>query len=465
MNFEMQKAIMLAEHINAFIKLVQKYRENNSFRLNTDRLYQVRLLIEEYKFQLLADELWRINQFDWDEMYTNILVDDFVKGINVIDEYVNRNSNDLFLLKPKLYTLKSLSLSFSKEVTTKGESKMVNLALLGAWHVHTKGFLEDALKTGMAELKVVWDDDVSRGKAIAKEFGVPFEKNLEKVLNREDVEAVMVECATTLHKEVIVKAANAKKHIFSDKALALTVDDCLEIKQAIEENQVKFMVSLESKTIGAYRYAKQLVDEGKLGRVTAVYFRRAHQAALDPNMLPAYWFDKEQTGGGVTLDLGCHGLYLLPYFCGTPKKVSCLMNELFGTGSDENSTTIIEFEDGAIATAHTSFVAYRLDNMLEIIGTEGSLLITGTDTSNFRVLLQSKHVPGHEDLMLFSNENILADDEPPSAQFVRLVSSDTVESLPDFDIDAAINLTRLIECAYKSARDGSTVLYDSCHEI
>lgn len=338
---------------------------------------------------------------------------------------------------------------------------MVGIALLGAWHVHTKDFVKDALQTGITELKVVWDDDEERGRTFAKEFEVPFEKDLDQVLGRKDVEAVIVECATTKHKEVIIKAASAKKHIFSDKTLALTVHDCLEIKKAIEENGVKFVVSLESKTIGVYRYAKRLVDEGRLGRVTSVYFRRVHQAALDKGMLPAYWFDTAQTGGGVTLDLGCHGLYLLPHFCGTPKKVTSLMNELYGTGSDEISTTVIEFESGAIGTAHTSFTAYCLDNMLEIIGTEGILVVSGVDESNFRVLLQSKNVPGHERLVPVPREDLPTNDETPSAQFVRLVSLDKLQSLPDFDLDTAINLTRLIECAYESAREQKTVLYES----
>lgn len=334
---------------------------------------------------------------------------------------------------------------------------MVNFALLGAWHVHTEGFVIEALKTGMAVLKAVWDDDHARGIRFAEKFGVPFERDLEKVLADQEIEAAMVECATTKHKEVIIKAANAKKHIFTDKALALTVKDCLEIKNAIEENGVLFMVSLESKTIGAYKYAKQLVDEGKLGRVTSVYFRRVHQAALDKHMLPAYWFDPGETGGGATLDLGCHGLYLLPQFCGTPKKVTCLMNELYGTGSDENSTTVIEFEGGAIGTAHTSFVASHLDNMLEIIGTEGILLISGAE--HFRVLLQSKHIAGHDSLAPVPSEWVPADDELPSAQFVRQLASTNPQDFHDFNIESAIHLTRLIECAYESAREQKTVSY------
>ncbi|WP_419880817.1 Gfo/Idh/MocA family protein [Peribacillus sp. B-H-3] len=334
---------------------------------------------------------------------------------------------------------------------------MVNLLLAGTWHVHTRGFVKEALQTGKAKLKAVWDNDEVRGRAVAEEFGVPFERDLAEVLKRQDIGAVMVECATTMHKEVILMAARAKKHIFTDKALALTVEDCLEIQTAIEENGVKFMISLESQTIGAYQYAKKLVDGGMLGKVTSVYFRRAHQAAIDKNMLPPYWFDSSETGGGVTLDLGCHGLYLLPYFCGEPVKVTCLMNELYGTGSDEISTTVIEFAGGAIGTAHTSFASYRLDNMLEIIGTEGILVISGHNESGMRVLLQSKSLPGHEDLSPVDTASLLKDAQLPSAQFIDFVINE--KKAPDYDMDKAIMLTRLIECAYESAEKQKTVLY------
>lgn len=114
MNFEMQKAIILAENINGFIKFVQRQKIQNNFRIETDKLYQVKLWMEEYKFQILSDELLRINQFDWDEKYTFYLVDRLQKGINIIDEYVKNNYPQLFILTARLYTLKNLSNSFNK---------------------------------------------------------------------------------------------------------------------------------------------------------------------------------------------------------------------------------------------------------------------------------------------------------------------------------------------------------------
>lgn len=106
----MRIARMLAENIDGFVKFVQINNENRykSYIENPDKYYQLKLLVDEYKFQLLADELWRINQFVWNEKYTTILVNSFREGMTVIEEYVDRNYNDLFIFTPRLDTLKSL---------------------------------------------------------------------------------------------------------------------------------------------------------------------------------------------------------------------------------------------------------------------------------------------------------------------------------------------------------------------
>lgn len=115
MIYERNKAILLAENIHSFIGFLSHKHENkNNFRVQPDKLYQIKLLAEEYRFQIIADELLRINQFDWDGKYTYYLVDQFSQGMNIIDEYVQNNHNDLFLLTARIHTLKNLSGSFNK---------------------------------------------------------------------------------------------------------------------------------------------------------------------------------------------------------------------------------------------------------------------------------------------------------------------------------------------------------------
>ena len=122
---------------------------------------------------------------------------------------------------------------------------MVRFALLSGWHVHTGWFAGELLKSGAGKFVAVWDEDESRGRKYAEEFGAEFEPNLSAVLAREDVDAVMVECPTTKHRDVIIAAAKAGKHIFTDKSMALNMEDCAAIRKAVEEAGVKFTVSME----------------------------------------------------------------------------------------------------------------------------------------------------------------------------------------------------------------------------
>jgi hypothetical protein len=115
LNFEKEKADMLAENIKGFIHYVQLSDQKNNIHLsNSDKLYRLKLLLHEFQFRIIADELLRINRFIFDEKYTSILVNRFRKGIQVIGEYIENNYRDLYIFTPRLYTLRSIGSSFSQ---------------------------------------------------------------------------------------------------------------------------------------------------------------------------------------------------------------------------------------------------------------------------------------------------------------------------------------------------------------
>lgn len=117
MRFEMEKANRLADGIKGFTAYVNRmYVNKSSICPNSDKVYQVKLFVEEYQFQSLADELLRINMHTWDEKYTMLLVDRFVMGLAVIDEYVNRHLEDLFIFTGRIHSLKNLSSALSGEI-------------------------------------------------------------------------------------------------------------------------------------------------------------------------------------------------------------------------------------------------------------------------------------------------------------------------------------------------------------
>ncbi|MBO1913698.1 Gfo/Idh/MocA family oxidoreductase, partial [Microvirga sp. 3-52] len=115
---------------------------------------------------------------------------------------------------------------------------------LSRWHVHADDYARDIKEINDLSIEMVWDEEVERGEGWANELNVPFEKDLQAVLSNPDIDAVVVNTPTNMHKEVIIAAAKHKKHIFTEKVLAFTVRDCEEIFAAVEEAGVELMVSL-----------------------------------------------------------------------------------------------------------------------------------------------------------------------------------------------------------------------------
>ena len=108
MDSRMQIANLLADQVDNFIEFVKVQEKKKSLILNQEKWYQVRLLVEEFRFPLVAEELHRINTFSWNESYTILLVNDILNGTAVIEEFAERNYDDLFLVTAKLHNIKEL---------------------------------------------------------------------------------------------------------------------------------------------------------------------------------------------------------------------------------------------------------------------------------------------------------------------------------------------------------------------
>lgn len=325
---------------------------------------------------------------------------------------------------------------------------MLRVAMLSKWHVHAEGYARTVLATGKAQITAVWDEDSVRGAEWAGRLGADFEADLDTLLAREDVDAVICDTPTTMHEEVLIKAAKAGKHIFTEKALATTVEGCKKIAAAITEAGVTFTISYPQLFNSVMKLAKEYIDSGKLGKVTTIRIRNAH-SGVSNGWLPEYWFDEEAAGGGAMMDLGCHPMYQLAALCGKPKRISSLFNAPLGSKVDENAVSIIEFENGVIGISETGFDSYYAPHRLEVYGTDGSLF-----EESGKITVKTKETAE------ISNEPIVpktenADAEPLNKFIDACIDgTGTPEGL---GLDLAIALTELLENAYISDKNNVTV--------
>ncbi len=335
----------------------------------------------------------------------------------------------------------------------------VRMALVGAWHVHTGGFLNriSQMNAGQVEWVAVWDRDAVRGKQFADRLGVPYEPEYQRILDNPAVDAVMIEAETNLHADLIIRAARARKHVFTDKILTPRVEDALRIKDAIERSGVKFVISHESMPVGSYQYARKLVHDGSLGEIVSVHFRRAHGMAKG-NSLPASWWDPAVAGGGALIDLGVHGMGLLTYLAGEPVRVTADMRSRTKRAVEDTATIMVDFENGAIGTAHTDMVTNIQENLLEVVGTDGCLVVVGTEGRE-TVYLNSRHIPERaKGMTVVTPSEYASDGKYPINKFIDFVRdrSNTAQYLDGtgLDMDTALRIVAISEAAYESARNG-----------
>ncbi|RDW21486.1 gfo/Idh/MocA family oxidoreductase [Oceanobacillus arenosus] len=328
---------------------------------------------------------------------------------------------------------------------------MINVALLSRWHVHADDYAREARENEQINIVQVWDEDQERGAGWANELGVPFESDLEAVMSNQNIDAVIVTTPTNMHKDIIMTAAAHKKHIFTEKVLAFTIEDCEEIYHSVEENHVKLMVSLPRLTESDYLYADQAIEKGWLGELTMIRCRLAHNGGVaaedaEQGWLPARFYDKEKTGGGSLIDLGAHPIYLTNRLAGPVQAVYARLQPQVSENVDDSAAVVVEYHSGAIGIIETGFLSHGSPFQLELYGTEGTLMLKDGEAS-----LNSIHVSNNQWVKL---EEEWIDAPKPMEQWVTAIQSDTLPVITKKDV---MDLTLINQAAILSNNQGRRV--------
>jgi predicted dehydrogenase len=323
----------------------------------------------------------------------------------------------------------------------------MNVALISGWHVHAGEYFNRFNKNPNSQITAVWDEIPQRGKAFAEKNGSRFYECYDELLADPTIDAVCITSPTNLHPDLMIKAAKAGKHIFTEKVLAIAPEDARAIAAAVKEAGVAFTICFPHESEPPFLVIRDLLDSGKLGKITYAKFRKAHTGSID-NWLPDFFYDKEQCGGGAMMDLGAHPMYLLEWALGKTKAVTSTFTDMTGRGVEDNAVSVLEFEGGAIGVSETSFVSWGNPLVFEISGTNGWLLMTDSE-----IRYQTRESGGW-----------VTPELPPRAlhpvdYFVDCVVNGKVGTM--YTVDEALNLTLLMDAAYKSAETGTKVAVEA----
>jgi predicted dehydrogenase len=290
---------------------------------------------------------------------------------------------------------------------------MVGYRLMGRAHSHAYRdvpfyFEMDATPV----MKAVAGRDEAGVKAAAEKMGwASYETDWRRLIERDDIDLIDIVTPNDTHAEIAIAAAEAGKHVFCEKPLALTLDQSKRMLQAVNKAGVTHMICHNYRFSPAVQFGKKLIEEGRLGKIYHIRATFLQDWLMDPNF-PLIWrLQKDISGGGTLGDLGAHIIDLARFLVGEFSEVVGMMetfikkrplgsmtdnlkgqidSDQYGEVNVDDATVFMaRFRNGAMGTFESSRFCKgnRAGNRFEINGEKGSLRWDMENLNNLQVYL------------------------------------------------------------------------------
>lgn len=248
----------------------------------------------------------------------------------------------------------------------------VGVALIGSQFVSSI-HAEALAQVPNARVVAVASPTEEHVRAFAERHHIPqWFTDYRRVLDLAEVEMVVLGVPNYLHCPITLDAAAAGKHVVCEKPLCLNLQEADAMIEACKRHGVQLMYAEELCFAPKYVRLKQLVEEGALGKVYLIKQAEKHDGPHSP------WFwDVEKSGGGVTMDMGCHAFEFFRWMLGRPRalNVYAQMDTYVHhnrTRGDDDATILVNFEGQVTGVAEESWAKKGgMDDRAEVYGSEG----------------------------------------------------------------------------------------------
>ena len=237
------------------------------------------------------------------------------------------------------------------------------------------------------EVAGVCTTTIEKSKHVCDTYGIKIATvNEDDLIYSPDIDIIDVCTPNIFHFDTLIKALDAGKHIYCEKPLCITYEQSRIVAEKAREKNVTCGVVFHNRHMAPLTRAKQLVDEGRIGRILSFHAAYYHSSCADPAKKAGWKQNKDICGGGVLFDLGSHVLDTVTYLCGDIESVMGMeqiayptrlgMNgETWKTNADEAFYMLCRLPEGGCGTVVASKVhtGTNDDLSIEIYGERGAL--------------------------------------------------------------------------------------------
>lgn len=280
------------------------------------------------------------------------------------------------------------------------KTDQVKVGLIGAGRIGRLHAGNLTSRLPLAQLVAIADVDLEAARSLAEKSGVSdVMEDYRALLERSDVEAVVICSSTDTHAQITQDAAKAGKHIFCEKPIDLDLDRIDATLQEVERAGVKFQVGFNRRFDPNFRRVRELVAEGRVGQPEILRI-----TSRDPKPPPINYV---RASGGIFLDMTIHDFDMARYLIGSEvvsvfAKGKVRVDPAIGEAGDVDTALItLEFENEVIGTIDNSRRAiYGYDQRVEVFGSAGVVKV-GNETPDRHVVLNQDGRHGPSPLYFF----------------------------------------------------------------
>lgn len=271
---------------------------------------------------------------------------------------------------------------------------MISFALIGCGRIGGR-HAEHINRLG--KLVAVCDIDASKAQSLAQQYNAHAYTDFNELIQQEagQVDVVAICTPNGLHASQTIAALKAGFHVLCEKPMAISVHDCGEMIKAAERANRRLFVVKQNRFNPPVVAVKQLLDEGRLGRILSV------QLNCFWNRNPAYyhqsWKGTKALDGGTLYTQFSHFIDLLYWMFGDVRRVQANIQNANHQGIiefEDQGVVNLEFYSGALGTIHYTVNAFEknMEGSLTIFGEKGTVKIGGQYLNE----LEYQHIEGHQ---------------------------------------------------------------------
>lgn len=300
-------------------------------------------------------------------------------------------------------------------------------------------------ETHGARLVAVADINEARGQKAAAEYGIDWYEDYRRMLERDDIDVVMIMTPSGTHADFATVIAQAGKHVISTKPIEVTLERADQMIEACRRAGIILAIDFEARYMADNVRIKQAIDEGRLGKLVL------GEARLKWFRSDGYYEGWHGTwkldGGGSLINQTIHQIDLLVWFMGNPKQVSGQVGVFTHQIETEDlGMALIQFESGAAgAILGTTTCPVSLPARMELHGDRGMILTSGN-------AIETWNLPNEllEDDFDYNGPNNVIED------MVQIIRSGGTPRITGEEAKRALSLVLAV---YESSKTGKAVRF------